>query len=87
MSTLATDKMRPEPFWVPAYSLLNGTLRETIGTAVTNLKARRAFRRAERQLMALDGRALKDIGLDRSEIRSALTDVKQERRNGVHPGR
>ena len=48
--------------------------------------AHRAFRKARAQLMALDDRMLKDIGIDRSEIASALLNEKSERRNGVaHP--
>jgi uncharacterized protein YjiS (DUF1127 family) len=44
-----------------------------------------AFRRAKAELLKLDCRALKDIGLDRSEIESVLTDYGHERRNGVRP--
>ena len=43
---------------------------------------RRALRGAEAELMALDDQALKDIGLHRSEIRSALLDASSERRGG-----
>jgi uncharacterized protein YjiS (DUF1127 family) len=43
----------------------------------------RAFRRAEQHLMALDDRMLKDIGIDRSEITSALINRNGERRNGA----
>lgn len=44
----------------------------------------RAFRKAEKQLMNLDDRMLKDIGLDRTEIRSALINARHERLNGSH---
>lgn len=48
----------------------------------------RAFRKAERELNALDDRMLKDIGLDRTEIRSALSNARNERVNGWSlPGR
>lgn len=43
----------------------------------------RAIRRAEKELMALDNRMLKDIGLDRSEIGSAVRNPRQERLNGA----
>jgi uncharacterized protein YjiS (DUF1127 family) len=52
-------------------------------SAVRSILAYRARKVAEAQLRALDDRMLKDIGLDRSEIPSALTDVSAERRNGV----
>jgi uncharacterized protein YjiS (DUF1127 family) len=58
---------------------LSKAVRKTIAAFV----AWRAFRRAESELMGLDDRALKDIGLDRSEIGSALMDHAQERRNGA----
>ncbi len=45
-------------------------------------KSHRAFHNARAQLMALDDRMLRDIGLDRSEIASALINEKAERRNG-----
>lgn len=43
------------------------------------------FRSAKAELMALEGHMLKDIGLDRSEIESALTNRGRERRNGASP--
>lgn len=46
----------------------------------------RAMRRAENELMMLDDRMLRDIGLDRSEIASAVRNPEQERLNGArHP--
>ncbi len=42
----------------------------------------RTFRAAEKELHALDDRMLSDIGIDRSEITSALTNAFNERRNG-----
>jgi uncharacterized protein YjiS (DUF1127 family) len=44
------------------------------------LSFRRQFRGAKAELMALDDHTLKDIGLDRSEIESVLTDRNRERR-------
>jgi uncharacterized protein YjiS (DUF1127 family) len=46
---------------------------------------RRAFRRAEKELMDLDDRMLRDIGLSRSEIASAVRNPQQERLNGARP--
>lgn len=42
----------------------------------------RSFRMAEKELHALDDRMLNDIGIDRSEITSALINAANERRNG-----
>ncbi|MGE0766622.1 MAG: DUF1127 domain-containing protein [Hyphomicrobiaceae bacterium] len=48
-------------------------------------KACRAFHLAKAQLMALDVRMLRDIGIDRSEICSVLLDRAHERRKGSLP--
>ena len=45
----------------------------------------RAVRRAEMELMALDDRMLRDIGLSRSEIGSAVRNPGDERLNGAQP--
>lgn len=47
-------------------------------------RAARQHRRAVTALMRLDNHTLKDIGLDRSEIRSLLTDTNKERRRTMH---
>lgn len=52
------------------------------GGFVTACIRYRAFRKAERELHALDDRMLNDIGLNRSEITSALTSAANERRMG-----
>jgi len=41
----------------------------------------RSFRAAEKELQALDDRMLHDIGIDRSEITSALLNACNERRS------
>jgi uncharacterized protein YjiS (DUF1127 family) len=46
-------------------------------------RTRRALRAATAELMALDDHALKDIGLDHSEIEPALVNRARERRNGA----
>jgi uncharacterized protein YjiS (DUF1127 family) len=43
----------------------------------------RALRRAEKELMALDDRMLRDIGLSRSEIASAVRNPGEDRLNGA----
>jgi uncharacterized protein YjiS (DUF1127 family) len=45
----------------------------------------RALRRAESELMMLDDRMLRDIGLSRSEIASAVRNPSEERLNGARP--
>ncbi len=49
---------------------------------ISDLIRFRAFRKAEKELNALDDRMLKDIGLERTEIRSALMNARHERLNG-----
>ena len=50
-----------------------------------SFKTRRAIRAARAELMALDDDALKDIGLERSEIESVLATRTRERRISVIP--
>jgi uncharacterized protein YjiS (DUF1127 family) len=45
----------------------------------------RALRRAENEPLGLDDRMLRDIGLDRSEIGSAVRNFDGERLNGAQP--
>jgi uncharacterized protein YjiS (DUF1127 family) len=59
------------------------TAERAIRDVVTACIRYRAFKVAERKLMELDDRMLRDIGLDRTEIRSALMNVSAERLNGA----
>ena len=54
-----------------------------IWRAIAEFIRYRALRAAEAKLYGLDDRMLKDIGLDRSEIRSALVNAREERINGA----
>jgi uncharacterized protein YjiS (DUF1127 family) len=56
-------------------------LPSTIWKAIGAFLAYRSMKAAEAQLQSLDDRLLKVIGLNRSEIRSALIDVSGQRRN------
>jgi uncharacterized protein YjiS (DUF1127 family) len=89
MSMTISDNTGFEPLRISSLrrSLLARSLSKAARRAIDAFVAWRAFRRAESELMALDDRALKDIGLDRSEIGSALMDDAQERRNGARQAR
>jgi uncharacterized protein YjiS (DUF1127 family) len=54
-----------------------------IWRAIAGIIRHRALKAAEAKLHGLDDRMLKDIGLDRSEIKSALLNARQERLNGA----
>ncbi len=49
---------------------------------IQSIETYRANKAQLAELMALDGLTLRDIGLDRSEIESALENRGNERRNG-----
>lgn len=85
MSMTIIDDTGVEPLWTSALrrGLRGSSPLRAVRKAIAALVAWRAFRRAESELMALDDHALKDIGLDRSEIGSALMDDARERRNGA----
>jgi Domain of unknown function (DUF1127) len=66
MSTLLTDKTTAELPWTLAYPQSTGrNLFKAVKKTITVLVANRLLRNVEAELMALDDRMLKDIGLDR----------------------
>ncbi|MGE0767569.1 MAG: DUF1127 domain-containing protein [Hyphomicrobiaceae bacterium] len=56
---------------------------ETFTSWLRSYRRFRAFKAARAELMALDDRMLRDIGLDRSEITSALLDAMGKRNERV----
>lgn len=58
-------------------------LRMTVGGLLDAAARRRQRRRARRRLASLSNGALRDLGIDRSEIMSVLDDAGGERRRGV----
>ncbi len=67
----STAKALLDAIVVPVRQMLAGFIRE------------RALRRAENELMTLDDRMLRDIGLSRGEIWSAVRNPGEERLNGA----
>jgi hypothetical protein len=51
----------------------------SVGQMLAQPILERAYRKAEKKLMELDDRVLRDIGLSRSEITSAVRHSEQER--------
>ena len=60
---------------INAVEALAGRVARTVRRAAAAIRASRQRRSAIRELMSLDDRALKDIGLHRSEIRSVVDDL------------
>lgn len=70
-----------DPFWSNlSPTRFYATLANSLRKKVAAFRANRAFRRAEAELMALDDRMLKDIGLYRGEIASVLIEGPRDRR-------
>ena len=83
MSVLLTEETTAELPWTLTFSLSTARkLFEAVKMMITALVANRALRKAEAELMALDDRMLKDIGLDRSEIGSVLMQRWQNHVSG-----
>jgi uncharacterized protein YjiS (DUF1127 family) len=61
-------------------------LLRALANGVRILAWHHALKKAEAELYALDDRMLRDIGLDRSEIASVLTDLARERSRGIAMG-
>ena len=75
------DKAIVDPSW--SNLSLTGffvSLANSLRKKITAFRANRAFRRAEAELMALDDRMLRDIGLYRGEIASVLIEGPRDRR-------
>ncbi len=68
------------PLTASSTSALSGSF-GFLKQVVTEVIRYRSFRAAEKELHALDDRMLKDIGIDRSEIKSALSGAANDRRN------
>lgn len=87
MSTKATP-VSDGGFALPGFRQAPGraaalaSLLALITESIAAYRKYRAFRRGYDQLMALDDRMLKDIGLDRTEITSALLNHEGERTRG-----
>ncbi len=72
--TEASSPVRPE-----AFADITSRVRQLLAEYIRH----RALLRAEKELMELDDRMLKDIGLARSEISSAVRNPAGERLNGA----
>jgi uncharacterized protein YjiS (DUF1127 family) len=66
----------------PGRATALASLSALIAESIAAYRQYRAFRRGHDQLMALDDRMLRDIGLDRTEISSALLNAGNERWRG-----
>ena len=84
MTALLTEKATA-PWWA-GLRLSRTRLLNKVQKTLSALLARR-LRRAEAELLALDDRILKGIGLNRSELGSLLMDYVQQRTSGVRQNR
>jgi uncharacterized protein YjiS (DUF1127 family) len=89
---MSTQKMSIEAtgFAPPATRAPTGSASSVLAAAAAYVRSAiaayiryRTLKMAERQLLALNDRMLRDIGLDRTQIMSALINAHGERLNGV----
>ena len=81
--TIENEDARPRTGLSTGSVLPFQKLARAIGLTWKRLRMARQHRHAVTALMRLGNRTLKDIGLDRSEIRSLLTDTNKERRRNM----
>jgi uncharacterized protein YjiS (DUF1127 family) len=78
IGSIACNTDRPERLASSAWTLIPAVTSRARWMLAEYIR-QRAFRRAEKELMNLDDRMLRDIGLHRSEIGSAVRNPEQER--------